>query len=165
MIHDDYRKTLAWHETLEIHELVAFQSVGLIKLKMAFRKITDKDLKVIYQRVIKDLEKNINELLQFYPSAPVMPERSESVGDHIAFYAGDLLGLLKTSVRNYSIAITETSTPELRKVLTNQLIRAINGHERIFTFMFQRGYYPSYDLGQILQNDQNIAHKALAMKY
>lgn len=164
MIHD-YRRTLAWHETLEIHELVSFQSVGLMKLKMAFRKITDKDLKVIYQRAIKDLEKNINELLQFYPSAPAIQERSESISDHIAFYAGDLLGLLKTSVRNYSIAITETATPELRKVLINQLIRAINGHERIFTFMYQKGYYPAYDFGQILQNDQNIAHKALTMKY
>lgn len=33
------RKTLAWHETLEIHELVASQSNGLMKLKMAIKKL------------------------------------------------------------------------------------------------------------------------------
>ncbi|MBY0121328.1 spore coat protein [Bacillus sp. S/N-304-OC-R1] len=161
----NYRKTLAWHETLEIHELVAFQSTGLIKLKMGFRKITDKDLKVIYQRAIKDLEKNINELLQFYPSAPSIQRVTESKSDHIAFYAGDLLGIFKSSIRNYANAITETATPELRKVFLNQLIRAINLHERIFTYMYQKGYYPSYDFGQILHNDQNLAQKALSMKY
>ncbi len=32
---------LAWHETLEIHELVAFQSIGLMKLKKAYPKVTD----------------------------------------------------------------------------------------------------------------------------
>lgn len=29
---------LAWHETLEIHELVAFQSISLMKLKKAYSK-------------------------------------------------------------------------------------------------------------------------------
>ena len=28
-----YPNQLAWHETLELHELVAFQANGLIKLK------------------------------------------------------------------------------------------------------------------------------------
>lgn len=162
---NDYRRTLAWHETLEIHELVAFQSISLMKLKMAYRKVPDRDLQVIYQRAIKDLEKNVNELMQFYPSAPVTPGRNEPVSDNIAFFAGDLLGLLKTAVRNYSIAITETATPELRKVLVNQLIRAINGHERIFTYMYEQEYYPSYDLSKLLQNDLDLAEKALSMKY
>lgn len=31
--------TLAYHETLELHELVAFQSNALIKLKMSVGKI------------------------------------------------------------------------------------------------------------------------------
>lgn len=35
----DERRTLAWHETLEMHELVAFQSNGLIKLKKMIREV------------------------------------------------------------------------------------------------------------------------------
>ncbi|WNS73825.1 spore coat protein [Bacillus sp. DTU_2020_1000418_1_SI_GHA_SEK_038] len=161
----DIRKTLAWHETLEIHELVGFQSIGLMKLKMAFKKASDNELKVIYRKSIKDMEKNLNELIRYYPSAPIPPGRNEPVGDDIAFYAGDLLVLLKTAVRNYAVAITETATPELRKVLVNQMIRVINGHESIYLYMYRKGYYPSYDFGQLLQNDLNNAQKALNMKY
>ena len=39
------RQHLAWHETLEIHELVAFQANGLIKLKKTYRSIHDAQLK------------------------------------------------------------------------------------------------------------------------
>ena len=31
--------TLAWHETLEIHELVAYQSNALMDLKMSMNKM------------------------------------------------------------------------------------------------------------------------------
>lgn len=47
------------------------------------------------------------------------------------FYAGDLLGLAKTSVRNYAIAITETATPRLREVLTRQINSAIQLHAQV----------------------------------
>lgn len=164
-MNNDFRKTLSWHETLEIHELVSFQAIGLMKLKMAFRKVPEGELKVIYQKAIKDIEKNLNELVEYYPSSPISPGSREPVGSEIAFYAGDLLVLLKTAVRNYGIAITETATPELRKVLVNQMYRVINGHERIFLYMLQHGYYPSYDLGQLLQNDLNNVQKAVNMKY
>jgi spore coat protein F len=58
-------KTLAWHETLEMDELVAFQSNGLMKLKMAIEKINDPDLKEIYIKNIQELELNISELIHF----------------------------------------------------------------------------------------------------
>lgn len=156
------RKTLAWHETLELHELVAFQSTGLMKLKMAVKKITDPELRDIYMKAIKDLELHITELIQYYSMAPTSSSRNESVGD-LAFYAGDLLAFFKTAVRNYAIAITETATPALRKTLTNHLLRVIKGHARIYNYMYQKGYYPSYDLGQLLNNDIKLAHKALKM--
>lgn len=35
------RQTLAWHETMGLHELVASQSIGLMKLKMGLRNIDD----------------------------------------------------------------------------------------------------------------------------
>jgi len=43
-----YPKTLAWHKTLEMHELVAFQSIGLMKLKIGLNNIQDSNLQRIY---------------------------------------------------------------------------------------------------------------------
>ncbi|MGG1216950.1 spore coat protein [Priestia endophytica] len=156
------RRTLAWHETLEIHELVAFQSNGLIKLKKMIKEVNDPELREIYRKSILDIEGNIKELIPFYSLAPA--GREEDLRNDLGFYAGDLLGLLKTSLRNYSIAITETATPSLRNVLTNHLLKAIKGHEQIFNYMYKKGYYPSYDLNALLSNDLKIANKALQMK-
>ncbi|GGE28319.1 hypothetical protein GCM10011571_33020 [Marinithermofilum abyssi] len=82
----------------------------------------------------------LRELLAFYPAAPHVADEVQ-VEDHgdIAFYAGDLLGLAKTSVRNYSIAITETATPVLREVLAKQLMAGIQLHGMVFYYMLQRG--------------------------
>lgn len=80
------------------------------------------------------------------------------------FYAGDLLGLVKASVRNYSVAITETATPELRRVLKKQLNDSIELHEDTFQFMYKRGYYPAYDLEQLLANDLKLAQRALSLR-
>ncbi len=156
-------KTLAWHETLEVHELVAFQSIGLMKLKMMLPKVSDSNLKKIYEITIKDMEKNLRELLSFYPEMPEVEERAEMKGEHHGMHAADLLILLKTAVRNYAIAITETATPALRKVLVSQMQKAITGHERIFNYMYEKGLYPAYDLNKLLEADQMNAKKALKM--
>lgn len=158
------RKTLAWHETLEIHELVAAQSNGLIKLKMSIGKIDDPELKKIYKQAIQDLVLNLNELMGFYSSMP-SDQRAESNKDLLSFFAGDLLAFSKAMVRNYAGAITETATPILRKTLTNQLLRAIKCHEKIFNYMYKKGYYPAYDLNQLLKNDLKNAEKAISMEY
>lgn len=154
-------KTLAWHETLELHELVAFSSIGLIKLKKGIGKIQCPTLRSIYDQSIKELESNIRELVQFYPLAPRGDEDIRDMDK--AFYAGDLLAFSKSAVRNYAVAITETATPGLRNVLAKQLQMAINCHARIYNYMYQRGYYPSYNLEKLLNNDLNLANKALSM--
>ena len=160
------RKKLAWHETLELHEMVAFQSLGLMKLKMSINKVTDSELRELYRLCIQDLEKNLNELLKYYPSAQGYQAREEEeVREDIGFFAGDLLALSKTMVRNLSVAITETATPALRRTFTNQLMGAIHGHERVFIYMHKHGYYPSYDLGLLLGHDIEIARKALKMRF
>ncbi|MDF2857098.1 MAG: spore coat protein [Neobacillus sp.] len=159
------RKTLAWHETLELHELVAFQSIGLMKLKMSFKKVPDAELKELYKKCIHELEHNLGELLKFYPSAPGYQREEEDIREDIGFYAGDLLALSKTLVRNLAIAITETATPALRNTLTKQLTASIKGHERVFNYMHKNGLYPSYDLGLLLGHDIENAQKALKMKY
>lgn len=95
--------------------------------------------------------------------APSPSRNADERNDMTPFYAGDLLALAKTSVRNYSIAITETATPALRQVLTQQLMKVINTHADVFNYMYQRSNYPSYDLKRLLENDVNLAHKALSL--
>ncbi|RHW42584.1 spore coat protein [Neobacillus notoginsengisoli] len=162
---NEERRTLAWHETLEMHELTAFQSIGLMKTKTGMRRVTDSQLREIYQRTIRDLEENLTELLQFYPSAPGQGGRDDDdFREDNAFYAGDLLAMSKSLVRNYGIAVTETATPQLRRTFTNHLTKAIRGHERIYNYMHSNGLYPSYDLGKLLQNDVNLARRAISMR-
>jgi spore coat protein F len=156
------QNTLAWHETLELHELVAFNSIGLIKIKMGLSKITDNKLKNIYQKSILELETSLNELLMFYPFAP-KPGNSSDYRIDNGFFAGDLLAFKKTAVRNYSVAITETATPQLRSILKKQLNLAIDGHAEIFNYLYSKGMYPSYDMDQLLQHDVDLASKAISM--
>ncbi|MFS0671821.1 spore coat protein [Ornithinibacillus sp. 179-J 7C1 HS] len=155
---------LAWHETLEIHELVAFQAIGLMKLKKAIGDIKDQRLRTIYQNTISALENNLQDLLQFYAIAP-RADATNIMELDSGFYAGDLLALAKTSVRNYAIAVTETATPVVRETLTNHLQKAIKTHADIFQYMYDNGLYPAYDLQQLLENDMALANKAMEMDF
>ncbi|AGE65666.1 spore coat protein CotF [Bacillus subtilis] len=159
----DERRTLAWHETLEMHELVAFQSNGLIKLKKMIREVKDPQLRQLYNVSIQGVEQNLRELLPFFPQAPHREDEEEERTDN-PFYSGDLLGFAKTSVRSYAIAITETATPQLRNVLVKQLNAAIQLHAQVYRYMYQHGYYPSYNLSELLKNDVRNANKAISMK-
>lgn len=156
---------LAWHETLDLHELVAFQSTGLIKLKKSIGEVEDRELRSIYNQTIKGLEENLRELVKFYNFAPREQEEGEERKIDTGFFAGDLLAFAKTAVRNYAIAITETATPALRDTLNKQLQKAIQTHATIFNYMYKRGLYPAYDLERLLQNDIRNANQALRMRY
>jgi len=156
---------LAWHETLEMHELTAFQTNGLIKLKRSVNEVDDPALKNLYVQTIQALEGNLRELLTFYPKAPhpSLSRNKHAKDPETGFFSGDLLGMAKTMVRNYAIAITETATPALRTVLTKQMVAAVQLHANVFYFMLQRSYYPSYNLDQLLANDVQNAQRALNM--
>ncbi|WP_107727728.1 spore coat protein [Desmospora activa] len=156
---------LAWHETMELHELTAFQASALIKLKKSVRKVKDPQLQSLYIYSIQLLEQNLRELLLFYSYAPSVSNDHHCHRGITASQAGDLLGLAKTSVRTYAAAITETATPILRRVLTKQLHAAVEWHGKIFYYMLQHGYYPAYNLEMLLRNDQVNAQRAIAMRY
>ncbi|MFD2611083.1 spore coat protein [Paenibacillus gansuensis] len=161
----EYRKPeehLAWHETLELHELTAFQSNNLTALKMNMPNVKDAQLKALYTEAIKNLEKNLEELLAYYPQAP-KPMRAVAEGDLTPFYAGQLLIFAKTAVRNYSIAITETATPQLRETFRKHLNKAIDMHAKVFNFMYQRDLYPAYNLDRLLAADVKNAEKAIKL--
>ncbi len=154
---------LAWHETMELHELTAFQSNQLTHFKLVLIDVKNQDLHTLYMEAINGIEQNLKELLQYYPLAPEGTRNSGNEMDMTAFYAGQLLGFAKTSVRNYAIAITETATPQLRETLQKQLNGAIQLHGKVFYFMLERGLYPSYDLPKLLANDIAMANKAISL--
>ncbi|MFD1395962.1 spore coat protein [Kroppenstedtia eburnea] len=164
---------LAWHETLELHELVAFQSGGLMRLKKSYPKVMDGELKKIYMVFIQGLTANLKELMAFYPVAPRVADRnpepdtdiSMKRGDETGYYAGQILGWAKSAVRNYAVALTETTTPILHQVLLKQMVSAVQMHYMVFSFMYRRGMYPAHDLHQLLAGDLMRAKTALSMKY
>jgi len=161
---EGYRASLAWHETLELHELVASQSVSLFQLKNSIRHIKDPQIKSLYMETIQSLENNIKELLSFYPQAPTSRVQNHRESPS-AFYVGNLLGLAKSSIKNYAAAITETATPSLRKVMVKHLNNAITAHEKIFNIMNKQGNYPAYDINKLMKNDMKLAQKALSEPY
>lgn len=154
-------KHLAWHETMELHELVAFQSTHLVLFKKLYPTVQDHALRNLYAETIHALEHNLKDLLKFYPMAPT-PYRGP-IPDPTAFEAANLLGFFKTAVRSYAIAITETATPSLRETFLKHLNNGVALHAKVFNFMYANGYYPSYNLEQLLANDIKMATAALRM--
>ncbi|WP_425490373.1 spore coat protein [Heyndrickxia vini] len=157
-------RQLAWHETLELHELMALQANCLMHLKKSVKKVTDPELNDLYVSSIRSIEKNLKELVPFVKRAP-SPRMDLMRQDETGFFAGNLLGAAKTSVKSYAAAITETATPELKAIFTKHLNNSIKWHTRVFEYMHRKGLYPAYDLHKLLENDTNNVQKALSMKY
>lgn len=78
--------------------------------------------------------------------------------------ATDFLLSAKSAVRNYSIALTEATTPELRLTLRNHLNAAIITHEKIFNYMLNKGYYNAYDIAEQYKIDMQTTDTALNLK-
>jgi spore coat protein F len=163
---------LAWHETLELHEVVATLSNQLIAFKMQLSNIQDPTLRGLYTEAIRGLEQDMRDLLPYYEKAPIPPIRSESrepdrptsTGvDLTAFYAGNLLVLFKMATKNYAAAITEIATPSLHEIFQKHLLKAIKMHFKVFNFMLERNYYPAYNIDQLLAGDLKNAKTALSM--
>ena len=68
--------------------------------------------------------------------------------------ATDFLISSKSLVRAYAVAITETSFPDVRKVLTEQLNKAIQTHAAIAEYMIDHEMYHVNDLKKQLKHDQ-----------
>src|SRR4051794_26934261 len=74
--------------------------------------------------------------------------------------ATDFLISVKEGVRNYTVALTEAATPELRLALREQLRNAIQTHENITNYMIAKGFYHPHDLSEQLQVDLTAANTA-----
>jgi spore coat protein F len=110
---------LAWHETLQLHEVVATLAHYMIAFKMQLANIQDPTLRGLYTETIRGFEQDMRDLLPYYEKAPIPPMRSDSrepdrptpTGvDLTAFYAGNLLVLFKMAIKNYAAVIMETAT-------------------------------------------------------
>jgi similar to spore coat protein len=77
--------------------------------------------------------------------------------------ATDFLLSAKAAVRNYAVAITETATPEVRKILKKQLETAIDTHEKIAQYMIDNEMYHAYDLKEQINHDIKKADNALEL--
>ena len=69
-------------------------------------------------------------------------------------FAMDFLIRAKEGVRNTAVALTETTTPELRAALRKQLFQSIAMHQEITELMVQKKWFHPHDLSEQYQLDQ-----------
>ncbi|MGE5396250.1 MAG: spore coat protein [Chitinophagales bacterium] len=90
-----------------------------------------------------------------------MPDISRGFTDqHIIM---DLMNSAKQGIRSYAWAISETATPELRNVLTQQLADAIRMHEEVTNFAMMKGLYHAYNTQEQIQMDMQNVQQVLNM--
>jgi hypothetical protein len=64
---------LAWHETMEMHELAAMQAHCLMDFKMQLPNVQDPTLRGLYTEAIHGIEQNLRELVPLYQHARSHP--------------------------------------------------------------------------------------------
>ena len=77
--------------------------------------------------------------------------------------ATDLLVTSKAAVRNLALAITETATPSVKKILRRELDNAIDTHDKIAQYMIKNEMYHAYDVKEQIKHDLEKADIALKM--
>ena len=89
-------------------------------------------------------------------------ELNVSIIDDMAI-ATDLLLTSKAAVRNLAVAITETATPSVKKLLRRELDNAIDTHDKIAQYMIKNEMYHAYDLQEQMNHDMEKADIALKL--
>lgn len=77
--------------------------------------------------------------------------------------ATDFLVTAKAAVRNLAVAITETATPQVKKILRRELDIAIDTHYKIAQYMIKNEMYHAYDVDEQVQHDLKKADIALEL--
>jgi len=77
-----------------------------------------------------------------------MPEMADMT------FAMDFLIRAKEGVRNLSIALTETASPDVRALLRNHLKQGITMHQEITELMIRKKWFHPYELNEQYQLDQ-----------
>lgn len=63
------KKSLAYHETMETHEVLNLNTVSLLKSKLMQGLCFDNDLKALMEKNVQQSISAINELKEFYKGA------------------------------------------------------------------------------------------------
>jgi similar to spore coat protein len=77
--------------------------------------------------------------------------------------ATDLLVSAKAGVRNIAVAITETATPSVKKILRRELDNAIELHDKLAQYMIKNEMYHAYDIDEQFEHDLKKADIALKL--
>ncbi|WJH36146.1 spore coat protein [Paenibacillus aurantius] len=77
-----------------------------------------------------------------------MPEMADMT------FAMDFLIRAKEGVRNLSIALTETASPDVRALLRHHLMQGIALHQEITELMIRKKWFHPYELNEQYQLDQ-----------
>lgn len=64
---------------------------------------------------------------------------------------------------NTAIAITETATPSVKKLLRRELDNAIDTHDKIAQYMIKNEMYHAYDLDEQMEHDLEKADNAIKL--
>ncbi|MDI2585814.1 spore coat protein [Psychrobacillus sp. NEAU-3TGS] len=102
-----------------------------------------------------------------------MPKKSEEkttkdeqkefpVIDDLAI-ATDFLVTAKAAVRNLAVAITETATPSVKKLLRSESDNAIDTHDKIAQYMIKNEMYHAYDVEEQIEHDLIKADNAIEL--
>ncbi|PGS46133.1 spore coat protein [Bacillus sp. AFS041924] len=158
-------RTLAWHETLELHEIMAATTYYLYKLKTNLKNITDEGLKELYKASINTFENNLRDILKFMSNITI-GER-DAASDKLAseMSAEDLLTATKVLTKMYAHALTETATPDLNNMFVKQLVLINTLHSQIFNYLSKEGQYSAYNINKLIENDAKKAMDVLKMPY
>ncbi|MBA4494175.1 spore coat protein [Paenactinomyces guangxiensis] len=92
-------------------------------------------------------------ILDNVPGAGTTPAMNDNI------IATDLLLSAKTGVRDLAFALTEASSPEVRRVLHQQLEKAIQFHADVYTYMENKGLYNAKDFSKQVQVDRQSAQQ------
>ncbi|MBU7591472.1 MULTISPECIES: spore coat protein [Bacillaceae] len=76
-------------------------------------------------------------------------------------FAMDFLIRAKEGVRNIAVALTETSSPDLRALLRKQLMQGIAMHQEITDLMIEKKWFHPHDLKEQYQLDQLSAKNTI----
>ena len=80
-----------------------------------------------------------------------------------AAFALDFLLTIKTGIRYYAVALTETTSPGLRTALYKQMEQAIDLHGDVSELMIEKGWLYPNDVGKQIELDIKSADMAISI--
>lgn len=78
--------------------------------------------------------------------------------------ASDFLLAVKSGIKDYAKALSETASPQVRDTLRRHLDVAIGTHEKLINYMMDKGYYHAYNPQEQIKLDMKAAEKVINLQ-